>query len=211
MALNSTEFMTNTSITLLNSLQASNEPTSWDRLVSMYGPLLKTWLQKYEVQASDADDLVQEVLMAVSKDIALFDHNGRPGAFRTWLRGIMVNRLRNFWRARGQNPQAKADSEVARRLAQLDDPSSGMSQLWNKQHDLHVAQQLLVLAEPNFTAETWTAFTRVAIDGERPDAVAREIGISVNAVFIAKSRVLSRLRQEAAGLVETNTDFPAKS
>ncbi len=203
--------MSQTSITLLNRLQTQNDPTTWDRLVSLYRPLLLMWLNKYDVQDSDAEDLVQDVLMTVSKDLATFDHNGRPGAFRAWLRSILVNRLRNFWRARGRRPQAKGDSDIERRLSQLDDPASEMSLLWNKQHDVHVAQQLLALAEPNFTAETWTAFTRVAIDGERADTVAAELGISLNAVFIAKSRVLSRLRQEAAGIVDPDTDFPAKS
>lgn len=201
----------NTSMTLLNQLRQSGDSETWDRLVALYRPLLLVWLRKYDVQTSDAEDLVQEVLMAVSKDLPTFDHNGRPGAFRTWLRSILVNRLRNFWRARGRRPQTGGDSDIERRLSQLDDPASALSLLWNKQHDVHVAQQLLRLAEPNFTAETWTAFTRVAVDGERPDTVAAELGMSLNAVFIAKSRVLSRLRQEAAGLVDPDTDFPAKS
>ena len=187
--------MTQTSMTLLNRLQRSDEPETWERLVALYSPLLSTWLRKYDVQDSDSDDLIQEVLMAVSKDLSSFDHNGRPGAFRAWLRSVMVNRLRNFWRARGRHPQAVGDSSIERRLLQLDDPANELSQLWNRQHDLHVAQQILALAEPNFTTETWAVFTRVALDGERADKVATEIGISLNAVFIAKSRVLSRLRR----------------
>ena len=79
-----------------------------------------------------------------------------------------------------------------------------MSQLWNQQHDLHVAQQLLRRVESDFSVQTWAAFTRVAIDGQRADAVAVELEISTNAVFIAKSRVLSRLRREAAGLINSN-------
>ena len=116
----------------------------------------------------------------------------------------MVNRLRNFWRSRGRQLQAQGGSDIQLRLAQLDDPSSEMSQLWNQQHDLHVAQQLLRQVESDFTVQTWAAFTRVAIDGQRADAVAAELGISTNAVFIAKSRVLSRLRREAAGLIDSN-------
>ena len=87
-----------------------------------------------------------------------------------------------------------------------------MSQLWNRQHDLHVLNQLLELSRPKFSAETWEVFTRVAIQGERADVVAAETGISLNAVFIAKSRVLSKLREEAAGLVESSSkNFPANS
>jgi len=69
--------MADTSITLLQRLQHSNDPESWDRLMSLYRPLLTSWLRKYDVQISDSDDLMQEVLMTVAKDLHTFDHNGR--------------------------------------------------------------------------------------------------------------------------------------
>lgn len=202
--------MNETSISLLNRVHQADDREAWERLVCLYSPLLQSWLRKYDVQPSDADDLAQEVLLAVAQDVKAFDHNGRPGAFRTWLRAILVNRLRNFWRARARRPQARGDSDIEQRLAQLEDPASEMSQLWNRQHDQYVAQKLLALSEHQFAPTTWKAFRRVAIDGERPDAVAAELGISLNAVFIAKSRVLSRLRQESEGLVESSTDFSGK-
>jgi RNA polymerase sigma-70 factor (ECF subfamily) len=123
----------------------------------------------------------------------------------------MVNRLRKFWRARDRRPQARGDSDIHQRLAQLDDPASEMSQTWNRQHDQYVLRQLLALAEPHFAATTWQAFCRVALDGARPDEVAQELEISLNAVCIAKSRALNRLRQESEGLVESSSGFFAKS
>ena len=96
-------------------------------------------------------------------------------------------------------------------MAQLDDPNSQASLIWNRQHDQFVLRQLLSLAEPHFTPATWQAFRRVALEGAKPDVVAQELDISLNAVFIAKSRVLSRLRQEAAGLVESSSNFLAQS
>lgn len=202
--------MNSTSISLLYRLQQTDDSTNWNRLVELYAPLLRGWLRRYDVQASDADDLIQEVLMAVSKDLESFDHNGRPGAFRSWLRTILVHRLRNFWRARGRRPQACGDSDIDRRLDQLEDPTSEMSEIWNQQHDSFVAGQLLSLTQPSFEPSTWKAFCRVTLDGVRPDVVAKELGISLNAVFIAKSRVLSRLRQEAEGLVESSSTFFGK-
>jgi RNA polymerase sigma-70 factor (ECF subfamily) len=163
------------------------------------------------VQPSDADDLTQEVLLAVSKDVCRFEHGGHPGAFRGWLKAILVNRLRNFWRARDRGPLVRGDTRIDERLAQLDDPASEISQIWNRQHDQHVLGQLLALAEPHFAPDTWKAFCRVALDGVRADVVAQELGISLNAVFIAKSRVLSRLRHEAEGLIESASGFFAKS
>jgi RNA polymerase sigma-70 factor (ECF subfamily) len=203
--------MHETSLSLLERLRHSPENESWTRLADLYTPLIRSWLRRYDVQDSDANDLVQEVLLAVSKNLGKFEHAGHPGAFRGWLKGILVNRLRNFWRARNRRPQARADSKIDERLAELDDPASEMSQIWNRQHDQYVLRQLVALAEPHFAPATWKAFCRVALDGERADVVARELEISLNAVFIAKSRVLNRLRQEADGLVESSSDFLAKS
>jgi RNA polymerase sigma-70 factor (ECF subfamily) len=203
--------MHETSLSLLERLRQSPENESWPRLSDLYTPLIRTWLRRYEVQDSDANDLVQEVLLAVSKDISRFEHAGHPGAFRGWLRTVLTNRLRKFWRLRDRRPQARGDSDVDARLAQLEDPYSELSLIWNREHDQHVLRQLLVLAEPNFEANTWKAFCRVALDGAKPDLVAEEMGISLNAVCLAKSRVIRRLRQESTGLIESSSSFFSKS
>ncbi|MEM8667097.1 MAG: sigma-70 family RNA polymerase sigma factor [Planctomycetota bacterium] len=199
--------MNETSLSLLEHLRSSPEAESWERLTQLYSPLIRTWLRKYDVQDSDADDLIQEVLLAISKDLCNFEHGGQTGAFRGWLKAILVNRLRNFWRSRDRRPQAPGDSGIHERLAQLEDPASAMSQIWNREHDQYVLRQMLSLAEPHFEATTWSAFSRVALEGAKPDIVAKELGISRNAVIVAKCRVLSRLRQESNGLVESSFNF----
>ncbi len=118
------------------------------------------------MQESDAADLVQEVLLAVSKDLSKFEHPEQPGAFRGWLKAILINRLRRFWRDRDRGPQMRGDSDVDAKLAQLDDPASEMSQIWNQEHDHYVLRQLLSLAEPHFAQKTWLAFCRVTLMGE---------------------------------------------
>ena len=203
--------MHETSLSLLDRLRHSPENESWNRLADLYAPLIRAWLRRYDVQDSDANDLVQEVLLAVSKDLGKFEHRGQPGAFRGWLKAILINRLRKFWRARDRRPQPRGDSDIDVRLAQLDDPASEMSQIWNREHDQYVLRQLMALAEPHFEPNTWKAFCRVALDGAKPDVVAQEMGISRNAVVIAKCRVLSRLRQESVGLIESSSGFFGKS
>lgn len=202
--------MNETSLSLLCQLKQAPDPQTWQRLLELYAPLLRRWLTQYEVQPNDIDDLVQEVLMTVSSELPSFDHNGRPGAFRSWLRTTLVHRLRNHWRARGRRPQA-GGSDIDRRLAELDDPGTALTQIWNRQHDRHVLSKLLEKIEPDFSKNTWKAFSLTALEGEKPNEVAEQLEISVNAVFIAKSRVLSRLRQEADGLVESSSDFSASS
>jgi RNA polymerase sigma-70 factor (ECF subfamily) len=168
---------------------------AWDRLVGLYTPLLESWLTAAGLQPADRDDLTQRVLEVLVRRLPDFEHSGRPGAFRAWLRGITVNLLREFWRTR---PEPEAGS----RIEQLSDPDAELSRQWDEQHDRHVLQALMELVRPEFTAATWQAFRRQALDGAPARAVADELGLSVNAVLIAKSRVLARLRQEARGLVD---------
>lgn len=201
--------MYETSLSLLQRLRRSPENDAWNRLAELYSPLLRTWLRRYDVQDCDANDLVQEVLLAVSKDVATFEHRGQPGAFRGWLKAILINRLRKFWRARDRAPQARGDSDIAARLAQLDDPAGEVSRIWDREHDQYVLRQLMSLAEPHFESNTWKAFCRVALDGIKAEVVAGELGISKNAVIVAKCRVLNRLRQESAGLIESSSGFSA--
>lgn len=204
--------MNQTSHSLLGRLKDSSRTSDdWNHLLDIYSPLIRSWLRKYEIQHTDANDLVQEVLLTVHKDIGKFDHNGRQGAFRGWLKAILVNRLRNFWRSRDRQPRTTRGGDIDSRLDQLADPSSEMSRIWNREHDQFVLRQLLSLTEPHFAPNTWKAFCRVAIDREKPAFVAEGLGITLNAVCLAKSRVIRRLRQEAAGLVESSSSFFSKS
>jgi RNA polymerase sigma-70 factor (ECF subfamily) len=87
-------------------------------------------------------------------------------------------------------------------LDQLEDPNSALSKQWDLQHDQHVARRLMELIQPHFEPKTWQAFRGVVIDGQKAAEVAPKLGMSVNAVLLAKSRILSRLRQEMRGLTD---------
>lgn len=183
-----------TSASLLDQARGRSG-SAWERLVALYTPLLRAWLMPAGLQPADCDDVIQRILEVLVRQLSDFEHNGRPGAFRAWLRGITVNLLREHWRGR---PTSTTDSV----LSQLADPASELSQLWDEQHDRHVLHHLMESVRPEFTEPTWRAFRRVALDGVPARQAAKELGLSVNAVLIAKSRVLSRLRQAAQGLVE---------
>lgn len=197
--------MTATSLSLLAQLKQSSEDVAWNRLVRIYRPLILAWIRRYDLQDSDAEDLVQEVLLAISRDVKTFSHNGRPGAFRTWVRNILVNRLRNYWRQRNRRLTSPGGQEIDQRLTELDDPAGQMTMVWNREHDEHVLRELLRVVEPQFEPQTWQAFCKVTLQGQKAKEVAGELKISLNSVFIAKSRVLSRLRQEAEGVVESSS------
>ena len=194
--------MHETSHSLLDRARRQPDSECWNRLVELYAPLLKSWLTHYQVQDSDSEDLVQEVLLVVARELPSFDHNQQTGAFRSWLRTILVNRLRDFWRSRRYRPIATGDSDFKRRLDELADDASEMSRVWDRQHDDHVVRKVMESIRPQTAKNTWAAFRRQMLDGVSASETARELGISVDSAYAAKSRVLRMLRQEARGLID---------
>ena len=194
--------MTDTSLSLLDELRTGGSSVAWERLVGLYSPLLCRWINRYDtLQPADVDDLVQDVLLAVSREIRQFDHRGQAGAFRGWLKAILLNRLRGFWRTRASRPGGIGGSDFQRLLDELADDNSAVSRLWDSEHDRHVMQRLLEQVRPRFADDTWRAFTRQVIDGLRAHDVAAETGMPLHSVYAAKSRVLAALRNEAGGLI----------
>jgi RNA polymerase sigma-70 factor (ECF subfamily) len=194
--------MSETSISLLDRLQQGPDDPSWRHMTEVYTPLIRNWLGRYAVQDQDVDDLVQDVLAVVVRKLPEFKRKAQIGAFRRWLRNITVNCLRDFWRSKRYQPRTTAGDGFAHVLEQLEDPESALSQLWDKEHDDYVTQRLLAMIRPRFEAKTWLAFQRVALEGTPVDQVARELDLTANAIFIAKSRVVHMLRQEGQGLLD---------
>jgi RNA polymerase sigma-70 factor (ECF subfamily) len=186
---------------LLLRAQAGDEG-AWKDLTDLYRPLLIGWLRYQAVPANEVDDLVQDILLAVVQNLSSFSHSGRRGAFRCWLRTIAHNCTCDFWKARGRRALATGDSGVAEVLGQLADPDSGLNRLWDEEHDRYVLRCLLDLMELEFEPTTVQAFRRVALEGASSTEAAQELGLSVGAVYAAKSRILRRLREEAEGLVD---------
>lgn len=194
--------MSSTPHSLLARLRREADPQTWERFVGLYAPLIRGWLGRYQLQAADADDLVQDVLSVVVRDLVEFQHSGRTGAFRTWLRLITVHRIRNFWRSNRRRTAGTLSEAQLEELAQLEDSGSDLSKAWDEAHDRQVVERLLEMIERDFQPSTWKAFRRLMLDGASAAEVGAELGISANAAWIAKSRVLHRLRQEMEGLVD---------
>ncbi len=192
-----------TSLSLLEQLTHQPDADAWNRLVELYTPVLHAWLRRYDVlSAADVDDLVQDVLLTVSKEMPQFRPNDAPGSFRGWLRTILVHRLRNFWRARNHRPQAIGGSDFLEQLEQLSDGHSQATRLWDSEHDRKVMQRLFDLVEPRFAPATWRAFRRQMVDGVSPEVVSAEQDMPLHSVYAAKSRVLKALRELARGLID---------
>ena len=190
-----------TSVSLLDRLAGAPTDDDWRRLHDLYQPLLRAWMARMAVPPFDGDDLVQDVLLVVFRKIGGFEWRGK-GAFRSWLRTILTNQVRDYFRGREYRPTATGDSDFLRRLDELESSDSALSRLWDRQHDEHVVAALTERVRGDFTPATWAAFRRHVMEGEPAVRVAAGLGVSLNVVLLAKSRVLKRLRQESAGLVE---------
>ena len=194
--------MADTPHSLLARIQADDAPADWGRLVGLYTPLLARWLRGRLPQDADVDDIVQDVMAVVVVKLAGFRHPGQVGSFRAWLRAILAYRLKTFWRDRYRGPVAAGGDRFDQVVAALEHPDGDLARQWDEEHDRHVIGHLLAQIRCEFAAATWVAFQRYVIDGQPPEAVAAELGVSVNAVFITRSRVIRRLREEAAGLID---------
>jgi RNA polymerase sigma-70 factor (ECF subfamily) len=190
-----------TSLGLLESVRDHANGDAWTRFHAIYAPYLFGWLRRQAVPAHDADDVLQDVLRVVALELPAFTHNRRPGAFRCWLRAILAHRIRDY--RRRQRSRWAAGGEVLDQLAeQLADERSDLAHAWEREHDQYVVRRMLAGIEGDFQPQTWRAFWLVVVDGREPDEVADELHLSVESVYAAKSRVLTRLREVAADFLD---------
>ena len=180
----------------------SGEADAWKDLTDLYRPLIIGWLNRQGVPAVDLEDLSQDILLSVVQHLPGFEHSGHRGAFRSWLRTIVCNRTTDYWRAAGARTPASGGSGATAALQQIADPDSDLNRQWDEEHDRYVLGCLLDLVEQEFETTTLRAFRRLALDGASGAEVAKELGLSVAAAYVAKSRVLHRIRQEAGGLID---------
>ena len=190
------ESVAETSLSLIERAADGSDPLAWSNLCRLYHPLLLRWANHYGVQHADAEDVVQQVFVALVRELPKFEHNKRTGAFRRWLRQILVYRLKAFWSKR--KPTVEIDSQ----MQELADDRSELSRQFDVEHDEFVMQQLLRRVSARFDEVTCNAFHLNVLDGKQANSVAEQLGISVASVYAAKSRIMKALRREAHGLIE---------
>jgi RNA polymerase sigma-70 factor (ECF subfamily) len=193
-----------TSRSLLECLNDRGDAAAWRRFQAIYEPWLRGWLaRRADLQPADAEDVLQDVLVVVSQELPRFVHNGRPGAFRSWLKAILVNRMRHFLRARQNRDGRVAAQPMSDWVEWLADPASAVSKQWDEEHDRQVIRRTLAAIQAEFNQNVWRMFSLLVLEDRPAAEVAATLGVTANAVYVAKSRVLARLRQELRGM----TDF----
>ncbi|MEL6110351.1 MAG: sigma-70 family RNA polymerase sigma factor, partial [Planctomycetota bacterium] len=126
----------------------------------------------------------------------------RTGSFRRWVRTITINCMRDHLRKRKRSPQPTGGSDMVQILNALEDDQSQLTQRWEQEHSQHLLEILLKRVRREFRDQTWQAFSMAAIENLPTESISEKLGMSVNAVFVAKSKVLRRIREEGAGLLE---------
>jgi RNA polymerase sigma-70 factor (ECF subfamily) len=187
--------MLTTSPTLLNRLRQQNDPEAWERFVRLYTPLLLGWTRRQGFQEADAHDLVQEVLLKLVRELPTYQR-GDGQSFRGWLVRVTANQCADFRRRKATRVLPGADG-----LSRVSDDSS-IRELEEAEYRRLLARRGLDLVRPDFSATTWDAFVGLMLEGRHAAEVAAALKLSVNAVYLARNRVLTRLRQELAGLLE---------
>jgi RNA polymerase sigma-70 factor (ECF subfamily) len=190
------------SSTLLNRVRQM-QPDAWSRLVEVFGPIVYRWCRQSGLSGHDASDVVQEVFASVSRGIGNFHRSQADQSFRNWLATITRNRVRDFHRRSAKQPHAAGGTEAHVEFQNLADPiQSNDLDATISSADLEgeISRRVLDLVRSEFEERSWLAFHKTAVMGKLPIDVAKELGISVAAVYQAKSRVLRRLRQLLADL-----------
>jgi RNA polymerase sigma-70 factor (ECF subfamily) len=186
--------MHTTPVTLLERLRHAPDEAAWQRLVKLYTPLLFFWARRAGESEHDAADLVQDVLTTLVQELPRGRDKGIR--FRAWLHTVTLNKLRDRKRRAALARNVPLDETFE--LALPDDVAA----FWDAEYRQQLARRALQLMQTDFAAATWKACWATAVEGRPVEEVAQELGISENAVYIAKCRVLHRLQQELAGLLD---------
>jgi RNA polymerase sigma-70 factor (ECF subfamily) len=186
--------MHTTQASLLYRLRQPEAQVSWERFVKLYTPLLFYWARRLGLQEPDAGDLVQDVFVTLVQKLPQFHYEPGKG-FRGWLRTVLVNKWRDRARRRGI---------AARGADALDDlaapPASDALDEAEYRHLL--TRRALELMQAEFPERLWKACWEHVVAGRPAPEVASELGIAVGTVYVAKSRILCRLREELEGLLD---------
>lgn len=182
-----------TRFSLIVKLQDTADIVSWTQFVDIYEPMIYRIARSHGLQHVDAEEVTQEVLCSVARKVVDWKPSRQPGSFRRWLYCVMRSRLVDLYRSeRNRLDFSIGGSDVAELLE--NQPGDFDAHLESERRQaifLWAAKRVREEVQP----ATWEAFWRTGVGGEEVDAVARALGMSRGGVYVAKSRVMSRLRQ----------------
>jgi RNA polymerase sigma-70 factor, ECF subfamily len=187
-----------TSFSLLQQLRDPNDVAAWDRFVELYLPLLHYWAARLTIRGTEPADFVQEVFIKLREELPKFKYDPANGSFRSWLRTVCHNHWRDHLRRRATHV-VQADEVWFAELTKGDD---GLDEFWNRDYYALLLRRAFHVLDTAFEEKTQRAFIEVVMNGRPVEEVAKELGMTRNAVYTGKFRVLTKLREELAALLE---------
>lgn len=184
---------------LVVRLRNAADHAAWTEFLAIYEPLILRILRGYALQEPDARDLCQQVLTAVARDVDQWKSDGAQASFRRWLFQIARNRALKFLTRQRPGTIGQGGSDAHRQLSLHPD-----RQDLSAEFEAEYRQQLLLCAagqiRSEFRESTWQAFWRTCIDGCSIADAARDLGMTAGNVYVARSRVMARLRERVRSL-----------
>ncbi len=190
-----------TRASLIHGLPDPANVGAWDEFVTIYAPLVYRLARRRGLQPADADDLVQEVLAAVSRSVEDWLERPDRGRFRAWLFGIARNTAINFLTRPRHRPLAAGGGDALKLLAEsltADDTSDSFDVAYERE----VFRWASVQVREGVADKTWRAFWETTMENRAITDVAKELDMSTGSIYIARSRVMARLRELVRALEE---------
>jgi RNA polymerase sigma-70 factor (ECF subfamily) len=183
---------------LLVRIRDPGDREAWRQFVALYAPLIHGLCRRRGLQDTDAADLTQEVLRAVAAAAPALVYDPARGSFRGWLYTVTSRRIHDFRDSRSHRDRGSGDSATRRLLDEL--PAPEEADRWEHDYQRHLFALAAEQVRDGFEATTWRAFWLLAVEGKSGEEAARSLGLSVGAVYVARSRVLARLKKQVQQL-----------
>jgi RNA polymerase sigma-70 factor (ECF subfamily) len=183
-----------TRASLLLRLRDPHDEAAWSQFVELYTPLVYGYARNQGLQDADAADLSQEVLTAVAGAVGRLEYDPHRGSFRNWLFTVVRHKLSN-WRAAQQNRVRGTGDTDTHQLLEMQPAPEGAEAEWDAEWERRLVAWGCEQLRRDITDLTWQAFWRTAIEGQPGKQVAADLGMTVVAVYHARSRVLARLKE----------------
>ena len=188
--------------TLLFRIRDARDHEAWGRFIDLYAPLVYGFLRKRGLQDADSADLTQDVLRQVAAAAKSLEYDAKRGSFRGWLFTIVQNRLTDHWRKEGIREHGGGDTDAQQQLNEIPQPGGrDASSEWDAAYERQLFHYAANIVKQDFTPTTWQAFWMTAVDGVGGREVAEKLEITVAAVYLAKGRVMARLKDQVKLLV----------
>src|SRR5262245_28698186 len=179
---------------LLLRLRDPHDGAAWGEFVNLYAPLVYGYLCKHGLQDADAADLCQDVLGAVAGAVGRLEYDPAKGAFRNWLFTI-VRRKPSNWRKRQKGRPHSANDTATHKLLEQHAAPQASEEEWQRDWEERLFAWACEQVRRAVSDVTWQAFARTALQGLPAKRVAGDLGLSVASVYMARSRVLARLKE----------------